>query len=265
LQNFWETKQGPNLSSSFVTCDAAGSRGGMLTAWDPSILTLDNHSISNAYCLSTSFSSNSSEHTFSVTNVYAPSDHRNSPLFLSSLSDLAPSFTGPWLLAGDFNLVRSQQDKNTTVSNPALISAFNDKINEIGLLELPLVGCRFTWTSKRDEPTLARLDRAFHNAAFGNLFPSSSLCALPRPTSDHTPLLVTLSTEIPKSNIFRFENAWLLNNSFLPSILPVWTAAPGHTDAAGNIAGRLKAVRAEVKVWVGATGRHLPSSPIVNS
>lgn len=38
-------------------------------------------------------------------------------------------------------------------------------------------------------------------------------------------------------------------NSFLPSVLPAWTAAPGHADAAGNIAGRLKAVWAEAKVW----------------
>jgi hypothetical protein len=119
----------------------------------------------------------------------------------------------------------------------------------VALLELPLTGCRFTWTSKRDDPTLARLDRVFHNVPFGSLFPSSSLRGLPRPTSDHTPLLATLSTEIPKPNNFRFENAWLLNSTFLPTVLPAWTQAPRHSDAAGNIAGRLKAIRAEAKVW----------------
>jgi hypothetical protein len=213
----------PNLSSSFVSSNAAGSRGGILTAWDPNSLVLDSRSIPNNYCLSTTFSSAFSEHTFSITNVYAPSDHRDSPLFLASLSALAPSFPGPWLLAGNFNLVRSQLDKDTAVSNSSLIAAFNDKINEVALLELPLTGCRFTWTSKRDDPTLARLDRVFHNVPFGSLFPSSSLRGLPRPTSDHTPLLATLSTEIPKPNNFRFENAWLLNSTFLPTVLPAWT------------------------------------------
>jgi exonuclease III len=147
-----------NFTSSFVTCNAAGSRGGILTAWDPNALTLDHHAVHNSFCLSTSFTSAFSEHNFSVMNVYAPSDHRYSYLFLSSLSDFAPSFHGPWALAGDFNLIRSRQDKNTAISNSALVSAFNDKINEIGLLEIPLSGSRYTWTNKRDVPTLARLD-----------------------------------------------------------------------------------------------------------
>jgi len=249
----------PNLASSFVSYDAVGSRGGMLTAWDPSLVTLQNHSSPNDYCLSTCFSSTASEHSFFVTNVYAPSDHRESHLFLSCLSNLVPSFTGPSLLVGDFNLVRSELDKNTNLSNRALSSAFSDKINEVALLELPLFGSNFTWTNKRAEPTLARLDRAFFNVKFNNLFPCSSLHSLPRPTSDHTPLLVTLSTDIPKPHNFRFENAWLLNNEFLPSVLPAWFAAPANADAAGNIAGRLKAVRAEAKVW----SRHNRAPPAI--
>jgi hypothetical protein len=61
------------------------------------------------------------------------------------------------------------------------------------------------------------------------------------------PILATLSTDIPKSNIFRFENAWLLNDSFLPSILPAWQQAPPYVDAAGNLAARLKSVRAAAR------------------
>jgi exonuclease III len=72
-----------NMSSSFVLSNASGSRGGMLTAWDNNSLSLESSSVPNAYCLSTTFSSNMSEHTFSVTNVYAPSDHRDSATFLS--------------------------------------------------------------------------------------------------------------------------------------------------------------------------------------
>lgn len=226
-----------NFSSSFITFDAAGSRGGMLTAWDPNVLTLHSHFHDSSYCLSASFTSTFSEHSFSVSNIYAPSDHRDSPLFLSSLSSLASSYNGAWILAGDFNLVRSQSDKNTSISNATLVSAFNDKINELGLLELPLAGCRYTWTNKRDDPTLACLDRVFHNNLFGNLFPSSSLLGLPRPTSDHTPLLATLSTEIPKPCSFRFENAWLLNRTFLLIVLLVWLQTSRHADAAGNLAG----------------------------
>jgi hypothetical protein len=43
---------------------------------------------------------------------------------------------------------------------------------------------------------------------------------LPRPTSEHKPHLVSISTIIAKTRIFRFENAWLLNHTFLPIVLP---------------------------------------------
>lgn len=231
----------PNMSSSFVLSSASGARGGTLTAWDCNSLSLVTSSVSNNYCLSTTFSSNLSEHSFSVTNIYAPSDHRESAAFLSQLAELAPTFTGPWL-PGDFNLIRSSADKNTPVSNASFITAFNDTINDMSLLELPLAGCRFTWSNKRDTPTLDRLDRIFHSIPFAQLFPSSSLQGLTRPTSDHVPILATLSTDIPKSNHFRFENAWLLHPDFLQSVLPAWHQGQTCTDAAGKLARRLKSV-----------------------
>ena len=55
---------------------------------------------------------------------------------------------------------------------------------------------------------------------------------------------------MPKTNLFRFENAWLLNHSFLPLVLPAWCDAPPHADAAGKLAGCLKMTRAAAKIWV---------------
>lgn len=234
----------PNMLSSFVVSSAAGSRGGMLIAWHSNTLSLLTSTVPNNYCLSATFSSNVSEHTFSVTNIYAPSDHRESTTFLAQLAELPTDSDGPWLLAGDFNLIRSASDKNTPISNASLISAFNDTINTMDLLELPLSGCRYTWSNKRNNPTLVRLDRMFHNVAFGQLFPSSSIQGLTRPTSDHVPILATLSTDIPKSNHFRFENAWLINPGFLPFVLPAWLQVQTCSDAAANLTRRLKSVRA---------------------
>jgi hypothetical protein len=236
------------MTSTFCFSAADGSRGGTLTAWDQGTFSVIADPISHPYSTSTTLQSTVSDHTFTVTNVYAPADHRESLNFLHSLPSLAAAFQGPWLLAGDFNLIRSASDKNTPITNANLCSAFNDTINSMELLELPLTGNHYTWSNKRAVPTLARLDRVFHNNALGRVFPSCSLQSLPRPTSDHTPLLASLSTDIPKSNIFRFENAWLLNNSFLPDVLPAWHEI-NHPDAAGALAGRLKSVRAATKVW----------------
>ena len=73
----------------------------------------------------------------SVTNVYAPADHRDSKVFLDNLLELQQYISGPWLLVGDFNLHRSDADKNTGHVNNGLCHAFNDTLSQLGVTELP--------------------------------------------------------------------------------------------------------------------------------
>lgn len=65
----------------------------MLTAWDTNLFALTDHCNATAYCLSTTLASTVSDHTFSVSNIYAPSDHRQTPAFLSQLAEIANLFT----------------------------------------------------------------------------------------------------------------------------------------------------------------------------
>lgn len=127
--------------------------------------------------------------------------------------------------------------------NQNLVNTFNLA------LEIPLLGRSFTWSNHQPIPVLARLDRAFVNLEHSLAFPNTSLAPLPKPTSDHTPLLLSKSSAIPSSKIFRFENSWLHNCAFLPDVLPAWHDAPFCSDAAGNLAARLKVTRAAANAW----------------
>ncbi|CAN6236003.1 unnamed protein product [Urochloa humidicola] len=238
----------PSYARSLHFIGAAGSRGGILTAWNESTFSLQSY-ITRRHTLTTVLSSTTSDHCITVTNVYAPSDHRDSFEFLDGLRELKPHIRGVWLLAGDFNLVRSAADKKGATPDARLCSAFNDALSDIGVIELPLLDRLFTWSNKRSNPVLARLDRVFVNNDQCTVFPNTTLTSLPRPTSDHTPILASLATSIPKANLFRFENAWLRNQNFLPAVLPSWHDAPRHADAAGRLAGHLKSTRAAAKVW----------------
>jgi hypothetical protein len=157
--------------------------------------------------------------------------------------------SGPWLITGDFNLVRSVEDKNNGIVSSHLMSIFNAALHSLGVDELPLSGCKFTWTNGQPNPIMSRIDRAFVNNALSLAFPSTSLTPLPRPTSDHTLIISSLSTTIPKSPIFRVENSWLQNKKFLPFLLDSWRCGDHVVDAAGRLAGCLKAARAVAKVW----------------
>jgi exonuclease III len=236
------------LSSSSVLRPADGSRGGLITAWAPSLFTLNSH-LSNPYSLTSSFSCNASNFDITITNVYGPSDHSSTAPFLQEIRDIKQLVSGAWLLIGDFNLVRSAADKSNGVFNAGLAAAFNQTIQEVLVREVDLSDRRFTWTNKQSFPILAMLDRVFTNAPLDLVFPSANLSSLPRPTSDHTPLLLSLSSDIPKTHFFRLDNFLLRNESFLNSVIQGWQQAVTCNDAAGQLVACIKAARAAAKVW----------------
>jgi hypothetical protein len=94
---------------------------------------------------------------------------------------------GPWLVLGDFNVARAPEDKNTDRFYAASAALFTDTVDEILLQVLPLLDRRFTWSNKREVPTLVCLECSFINAAWGATHFNTTMHSLPRPTSDHSP------------------------------------------------------------------------------
>ena len=238
----------PQLACSYKYIPAVGSRGGIVTAWSQSYWSCSDFTLKN-HSLTTLLVSTLSDHSLTVTNVYGPSDHRHSSDFLRELHDLSSNINGPWVIIGDFNLIRSGDEKNNVNVNIPLMNTFNDTINSLGVMEIPLLGRNFTWSNGQEPPILAKLDRALVNLAHTTTFPDTSLSPRAKPTSDHTPLFLSMSTSIPKSSVFRFENAWLPRQNFLQTVLPAWAEARVCSDAAGQLAACLKSARAATKVW----------------
>jgi hypothetical protein len=67
--------------------------------------------------------------------------------------DLFPLIFGPWLVLGDFNLIRYPHENNTPNFNFSLANKFNSLIHCLFLQELPLLDRRFTWTNKQNPPS----------------------------------------------------------------------------------------------------------------
>jgi hypothetical protein len=67
-----------------------------------------------------------------------------------------------WLILGDFNFIRSSNDRNKPAANVQEIFSFNEAISSLRQVELPLKGMRFTWSNMQPpNPLLARLDWFF--------------------------------------------------------------------------------------------------------
>ena len=66
-----------------------------------------------------------------------------------------------WILLGDFNLLGSPSDRNRPGGDINEMLLFNEAISVLGVVELPLMGRKFTWSNKQFPPLLERLDWFF--------------------------------------------------------------------------------------------------------
>jgi exonuclease III len=152
----------PPKIRSFVFKPSDGASGGITTAWDDGCLKLSHHSVDD-FSVTTTFSCRADNLSFTIINVYGPCLHDKKQDFLNSLALLYSSISGPTAIMGDFNLIRSPRDKSNGNFNSSEATLFNDFINNLGLMEIPLLDRQFTWSNQQNPPILARLDRVLVN------------------------------------------------------------------------------------------------------
>jgi hypothetical protein len=135
--------------------------------------------------------------------------------FINELQNSRPSWDGPTLLGGDFNLIRERKEKSSRNINQHWANLFNDWINKFDLIELKSVVRMYTWANNQDNLVMAALDRVFVTTCGESMFSSVLVKTLPRVGSDHTPMLFdSRAFTSPKVKKFRFKKWWLQVEGF---------------------------------------------------
>lgn len=143
----------------FSYLPAIGTRGGIILAWDSSVVN-----ISNMVCYTnfiTGYVAPLEGAPWWLIVVYGPQEDEEKIQFLEELSARRLLCPGPWLAIGDFNLILQATDKNNANLDRRMMSKFRRFIDANGLKELFLHGRMFTWSNEREIPTLTKIDRAF--------------------------------------------------------------------------------------------------------
>jgi len=89
--------------SQFVYLPAQQTRGGILIAWRDGSFSVECHFV-HRYSISVLLSSNN-EAPWWLTGVYGPQRDADKISFLEELRDVRAGCPGPWMLAGDFNMI----------------------------------------------------------------------------------------------------------------------------------------------------------------
>lgn len=213
----------------FRSLNAEGTRGGLLTAWNPNLFYCLNESMGR-FSLNVLLKRKVDGKLFTISNVYGPTTANLKMNFFLELRFISAASIGAWVVLVDFNVLLSVQDKNGPAVNINDILHFREVVHEIGLVDLPILNRSFTWSNGRGVPTLERLDRVFISNAWVLAFPRSTLHALPQPRSDHTPLVLSAYTFILYVKLFRFESYCLRHHAILEVVTKAWRSSLPKAD-----------------------------------
>ncbi|KAI9126193.1 hypothetical protein K1719_002614 [Acacia pycnantha] len=170
------------------------------------------------------------------TTIYASPIEQKRIRLWDTLLQLASGIFEPWLLAGDFNDIKTplEQIGGGRVSE-LRCRRFNEWIEDCKLIDIEAKGPLFTWKGPKWEGlerVYKRLDRCLCSTSWQDRFEEAEVRVLPRLCSDHHPILVSSCLEQKewRPRLFRYEAMWKLHDYFDDVLLNSWQGN-GETPA----------------------------------
>lgn len=123
-----------------------GSAGGILVGANANLFTLTPGELLD-FSISVMLFNKVIGFAFKLIAVYGSPYEEGKQAFIDELHKVMGSWQGPMMIGGDFNLVRSINDKNNGTVNFKWLDLFNYWVSKWGLIELELRIRKFTWTN----------------------------------------------------------------------------------------------------------------------
>ena len=223
-----------------------GTKGGILLAWSDSFTELQ--SLVNEFSVTIILSRGVFK--FMLTVVYGPQEDDNKLRFLAELRLIRFQNDLPWIIIGDFNLIRTNEETTGVPRSMSIMREFNNFISDVSLLDIPLTGRNFTWSNKRPIPTFSRLDRALISTHWINLGSTANFRDAAATTSDHPPLILTLKPHDHSfKRTFKFENFWLSHSDIHGIVRQAWESVPQYTNSAKRFLTKIKSTQTALTKW----------------
>jgi exonuclease III len=185
-------------------------------------------------------------------NVYAPCNiHLKKVLWVDLLVALQVYTAEFKCVLGDFNSIRSLDErKGVGTGNDASEDSrlFNIFIENSGLIDLPLMGRKFTWVQPSGR-CMSRLDRVLVSQNWLGEWGNVSLWGQKRDVSDHCPILIKYDGYDWGPKPFRFNNHWLKNNAFSKIVEDAWDSCKVKGRMGFVLKEKFKFVKEALKKW----------------
>ncbi|KAJ4811748.1 Non-LTR reverse transcriptase [Rhynchospora pubera] len=230
-------------SFEYHVIPARGQSGGLCLAWRQGMEVQVLNSSANYICVRFS---PKDKPPWILVGVYGdPKHHRNRWLWETMTQII--QLHGAVCLMGDFNEILSSEEKYGGNSNlKSNTIDFQNFTFDSGLVDVRYKGPAYTWTNKRNvsEAIYERLDRVLVTPDWLQLYPNAYVNHLPMIHSDHCPILFRIKKPPDRSNNFRIENWWMLEDDFQDKWVNDWKATERLPSKE-----RWKSIRNCMKQW----------------
>lgn len=161
----------------------------------------------------------------------------------------------PWLVAGDFNEILHQFEKEGGRPRPqAQIDRFRCALEDCELSDIGFAGDIFTWRNnqfREADFVRERIDRAVANTAWRSKFSGMHVINGDPYHSDHRPVIIDTDRNVrmPSNMVgqrpFKFEASWLEEERCKQIVSNVWEV--GGPD--GGVLQKLREVASSLLLW----------------
>ncbi|KAJ9549100.1 hypothetical protein OSB04_021643, partial [Centaurea solstitialis] len=182
-------------------------------------------------------------------NVYGPqSVSLKSSLWDDLQSIILSSLDVIWVIMGDFNAVRFQEERKGSLFDYKEAADFNHFISVAGLQDIQFCGRRFTRFSK-DGKKMSKLDRFLVTANFFSFWKDPFVQVLHRTISDHCPIVLNVDEVNFGPKPFRVFDSWLIQEDFQQVVSSSWAFSSFQGTADYVLKEKFKALKKDLKGW----------------
>ncbi|GKB47601.1 RNA-directed DNA polymerase, eukaryota [Tanacetum coccineum] len=231
----------------FASLNVNGKSGGLISVWNPDIFVKINIVQGDGF-LAIVGKWKGVDNLCILVNIYAPQDRLSKLSLWKNLWKLRWSIDGTWIFFGDFNEVRSSEERMSSAFYPSMAANFNNFIHDSDLVDFQIGGRKFTYINS-DASKLSKIDRFLASSSFSEIWPIAHVTALPSEFSDHCPLILSTSSSDFGPCPFKFFNSWLNHVELQTIVVSTWSKGDLDNRPDVNLLKKLKAVKFAIKEW----------------
>ncbi|KAL8552573.1 hypothetical protein ACS0TY_001312 [Phlomoides rotata] len=186
-----------------------------------------------------------------LVNIHAPNITSHRWDLWETLSALAEQCKNDYFgIISDFNSIKEPSERvgKSLSVNMRDIGKFKEFIEESQLLEMNMIGKRFTWY-RPDGTCRSKLDKFLVNEEWNRKWPSQKLRGGKRSLSDHRPIFVEEDVKDWGPKPFKLFNWWLNKKSFVDLVEGKWNSYSITGRASFRFKEKLKCLKGDIKHW----------------